>query len=139
MLAQFIVMSVVVRLLFTLLYHSSSSSPSLFVIFLVHIYFIKKRILDLKKFKKEKQFANQTSFCIAQTSTEKLYFKKARVTFPTSNRWERLFIVYRCMTFCGIIALQNKGKYYFTVDTYLNPYLQRVVQQEDLCDLLYKQ
>ena len=50
MLAQFIVMSVVVRLLFTLLYQSSSSSPSFFVIFLVHIYFIKKRILDLNKF-----------------------------------------------------------------------------------------
>ena len=87
MLAQFIVMLVVVRLLFTLLYHSSSSSPSLFVIFLVHINFIKKRILDLNKFiknttqvmvtlqnyelllywkwLKEKQFANQSSFCIA--------------------------------------------------------------------------
>ena len=161
MLAQFIVMSVVVRLLFTLLYHSSSSSPSLFVIFLVHINFIKKRILDLNKFiknttqvmvtlqnyelllywkwLKEKQFANQSSFCIAQTSTENLYFKKARVTFPTSNRWERLFIVYRCMTFFGITALQNKRKYYFTVDTYLNHCLQRVVLQEDLCDLLYKQ
>ena len=45
MLAQFIVMSVVVRLLFTLLYHSSSSSPSLFVIFFAQIYFIKKEYL----------------------------------------------------------------------------------------------
>ena len=32
------------------------------------------------KWLKEKQFANQTSFCIAWTLTEKLYFKKAMVS-----------------------------------------------------------
>ena len=45
MLAKFIVMAVVVRLQLTLLYYFISSTPSFFIIFLVHIYFMRKEYL----------------------------------------------------------------------------------------------
>mgnify|MGYP000061348207 CR=1 FL=1 len=42
-------------------------------------------------------------------------------------------------TFCGIIALEKKRKYYFTVDIYPNRCLCGVVLQVDLLHVLYKQ
>ena len=45
MLAKFIVMSAVVRLQLTLLYYFISSTPSFFIIFFVHIYFMRKEYL----------------------------------------------------------------------------------------------
>ena len=45
MLAKFVVMSAVVRLQLTLLYYFISSTPSFFIIFLVHIYFMRKEYL----------------------------------------------------------------------------------------------
>ena len=45
MLAKFVVMAAVVRLQLTLLYYFISSTPSFFIIFLVHIYFMRKEYL----------------------------------------------------------------------------------------------
>ena len=45
MLAKFVVMSAVVRLQLTLLYYFISFTPSFFIIFLVHIYFMRKELL----------------------------------------------------------------------------------------------
>ena len=52
----------------------------------------------------------------------KFYFRKAMVSllpfyFFNFYRGETLITVYMCMTFCGIIELYKKRKYYFTVDT----------------------
>ena len=45
MLAKFVVMAAVVRLQLTLLYYFISSTPSFFIIFFVHIYFMRKEYL----------------------------------------------------------------------------------------------
>ena len=160
MLAQFIVMSVVVRLLFTLLHHSTSFTPSLYYHFSCPHLFYEKTILGLNKFikilhkfyncirkglfevtvlnqviltlqnyelllywkwSKEKQFANQTSFLIAQTLTGKLYFKEAMVSLfqlPTEVKDYSLFTGAQHF----VESQHYRRKENITVDTYLNHY-----------------
>ena len=67
MLAKFVVMSAVVRLQLTLLYYFISSTPSFFIIFLVHIYFMRKESFVwtslLKILHKFSYWISKTTFC----------------------------------------------------------------------------